>query len=253
MYGGHLRLNTKKEVRTFHKACMKAIVNRESQVVINGTAVSLWKWFRPWSVVPELTTWAPPVGDYGIGVEVEMGFNSREAAQAVAEKVHRWRNITLDFEGGSHPIEATFPPVLYSKFGPNSQASRYLKLLKNAGNDVRRHDPESCVGTHINVSKGGTTINYDKIRSINGMMEGLLRSDKLKYFGREYPYGYGYVRGNNTYVEWKMFNSTTDWKRLRQYVDIAVELVELATTSRRITPALVREALERGFNKHPLS
>lgn len=239
-------------VKKYHKAHIDAIVNRDTNVMVPAGLqhYAVAKWYRPWDVVPALRDWAPPVGEFGIGIEVELGFNTIEDARTVASKVKNWRHITLDFEGGTHPIEATFPPMLYNKFGPRSQACRYLKLVAEL-NGYRRHAEGHCVGTHVNVSKGGHRFSEYNVDDVNDMLQRLTEGEKAKYFGRSRPYGYGNTSGK--FVEWKLFNSTTDWKRLRQYVDVAVELTELCSRDGRVTISDVREALERGFNKHPLS
>ena len=52
----------------------------------------------------------------------------------------------------------------------------------------------------------------------------LTNEQHLKYFGRR-PYGYGHDQV--THIEYKLFNSQLDPKRLRQYIDIAVSLTKL--------------------------
>lgn len=210
------------------------------------------KWTRPWEVVPELRNYRPPAGDFGVGIEVEMGFKSKADAQYIARKIKNWRYITLDFEGGEHPIEATFPPVNYSRFNKNSQAMRYLKILNKEKDRVEEHFLEDSVGTHVNVSSGDVpNISGTKIQNISNILIHLTDEQKYKYFGRR-PYGYGYVMntdGGATYVEWKLFNSTIDVKRLRQYVDVAVALTALGTSDTPINETTVVAALEKGWNK----
>lgn len=226
----------------------KAIVQRETSV--GNTHIG--KWLRPWHVVPEVRNFAAPEGDYGIGVEVEFGFKSHAAAVRVAQHVADWDYIALDYEGGANPIECTFPPVLYSTIA-DSDVVKYTDYLRTSG-ETASHSPDSTIGTHVNVSVGGKSINSARVADVATILRHQLSYDEqVKYFGRR-PYGSGRMGdgiGATTFVEWKLFNSQTDSRRLMQYINIAVELTDLVTTDRRstITLELVRETLERGYNK----
>lgn len=248
---------TRRALARIHARAMQAVLERQSDGLPNGPSV--WKWHRPWHIVPALRDWCAPEGDFGIGIEIELGFASGRAAQDIAEKVQHMRHITLDFEGGSYPIEATFPPTKYSTFGSRSQACRYLKIVEEAGTVVRHH-PDHHVGTHINVSKGGRPepVAVARIQMLNSVLannrygpyaylEGLSTTEQRRYFGR---IPYGYVYNMSRYFEFKLFNSVTDWKVLRRYVDISVELVKLLYSSEDISRDTVLAALERGYNTH---
>lgn len=214
-------------------------------------AVYYGKWTRPWEVVPELRDFRPPEGDYGVGIEIEMGFNSLADSQYIARKVKRWQYITLDYEGGDHPIEATFPPVKYSRFNKSSQSIRYLKLLKANKERVYDHAPDRSVGTHVNVSVGSNPrLDGYRVQAINNVLRDMDYLPRYRYFGR-HPYGYGEVRnfGESAFVEWKLFNSTIEPKRLQQYVDIAVELTALVAAEGIIDMDTVTAAAERGYKK----
>ena len=231
----------RKKVADYHRECIDKIKNRDGYGV--------YKWFRPWDVVPALRNWHAPEGDWGVGIEVELGFPSPAIARDVAHKASGMRNITLDFEGGINPIEATFPPVRYSKYGPRSQASRYLKMVDGLATE---HCPDyGCVGIHVNVSKGrsgGDPImpSYARLTYANDLLRGLSRGLKHKYFGR-IPYGYGFRASHG--IEWKLFNTTTDWRVLRRYVDIAVSLSDLVYSVVPTNRDTVVAALEAGYNK----
>lgn len=216
------------------------------------------KWHRPWTVVPELAEWSAPEGDYGVGVEVELGFFTREAAQAVAARIEPWENITLDFEGGMNPIEATFPPFRFSE-ARDSLPIQYLNILNSEfSGQVVDHSASSMVGTHVNVSKGGQYIPTERISAVSSVLDLMRRGgmtyDRLaRYFGRS-PYGTCYGRGSYRdrsaqFVEFKLFNSQLNPERLLQYINIAVCLVELmCDTNRVITSEEVHVALEKGYN-----
>lgn len=222
---------TLREARTIMRKVKATVVARHG----HGDEVSfLYKWLRPWDVVPALANWRAPEGEYGIGVEVEMGFVSREAASTIADKIKNWKYIAIDYEGGLHPIEATFPPVVLSKFS-RSQAVRYLKLLKEDEHLVAPHDRNSMVGTHINVSSGSTPqFDENRVRSmyaaLNALSDAYDRRSQasvtfcLTYFGRR-PYGSCY--NQEGYIEYKLFNSTTDAKELKKYVAVAVALTKM--------------------------
>ena len=243
-------------VRRYVKAAKEAVVRRDGYLGAEYRSECLYKWYRPWEVVPKLKEFSPPVGDYGIGVEVEMGFISQTAASTIVNLIKNWRWIAVDIEGGSHPIEATFPPVLYSKMSSKSQVFRYLKLLRDNHELVHNHSPSSSVGTHINVSKGGIQFfDEDRVDEVSCIMErfgnypgvrGEARDKCIKYFGRV-PYGGVYDQGG--YLEYKLFNSTTDGKALKRYINIAVALTDLIDSDQEITEESVFAACELGYNK----
>lgn len=213
-----------------------------------------FKWLRPWHVVPELANFRPPEGDFGIGVEVEMGFNSREDASFFVDKLKNWRHVAFDSEGGcwegpgrsSWGVETTFAPFLYSKMSKDRQAFRFLKLLQQNQERVFTHRSSSIVGTHINVSTPNGSPGYDRIRSISMRLGYLNMDQKVKYFNRD-PYDYGFDQGSH--VEWKLFNSVPDPAALRRYINIAVALTALAAGTDTITDMSVLAALESGYNK----
>lgn len=230
---------TLREARIIMRKAKATVVARQGY----GDEVNfLYKWLRPWDVVPALANWRAPEGEYGIGVEVEMGFVSREAASTIADKIKNWKYIAIDYEGGQNPIEATFPPVVLSKFS-RSQAVRYLKLLKENEHLVAPHDRNLMVGTHINVSSGSTPqFDSNRVTDMRGVLWGLANSYDIRtrtavtfcdtYFGRR-PYGSCYNQGG--YIEYKLFNSTTDVKVLKKYVAVAVALTKMIEGDMPIT------------------
>lgn len=253
-FGATCRTITLKQARSFMRVVRKAIVERNMTLYSeeSGGYVPLYKWLRPWYVVPKLSTFAPPPGEFGVGVEVECGFISPAAASLIADKIKNWKYVAIDFEGGEYPIEATFPPFIYSKMcNSRTQALRYIKVLADNARLVAPH--EGPVGFHVNVSKGGAhgrcvTVNEDRLYRINDMLDGLSMRETLKYFNRE-PYGTLYSRGGRRWVEMKLFNSTTDVATARRYIHIAVALADLMYSNRYINEESVRAALESGFNK----
>lgn len=240
----------KKRVRAHVRSLKAAIVNR--QTAVRWAA----KWLRPWDVVPALRNYQAPDGQFAVGVEVEMGFNDRNAVRAVASHIQHWKHITLDNEGGNYPLEVTFPPVVYSKFGRRCQVANYLRYL-NSTDHVNRAELEQSayIGTHVNISKGGNTIPVATMQSRCATMNTVLPNSthslggeiKRRYFGRDIPYGYSVWQGH--YVEFKMFKSSTDFTAMKRYVNIAVALADLLYSDRRINNDSIREALELGYNK----
>jgi hypothetical protein len=240
-----------KAVSAYLKVVKDNIVERRSTAIINGSMEYLSKWYRPWDVVPSLANIRAPEGDYLVGVEVERGFTSREAAQSIVEKIKNWKHIAVDIEGGTTPIEATFPPFLYSKMNSRRQVFRYLKLLRENENLLVQHTNRS-VGMHINVSKGGVTF-HDSYRAgqVSEVIENELGcADYTKYFDRR-PYGFCYVQqtDTNSYIEYKLFNSVTSNRKLRRFINTAVALTDLITGTEYINESSVRAALEIGYNK----
>lgn len=216
--------------------------------------VHLGKIYRPWSIIPALRDFSPPEGDFGVGVEIEYGFTSNEAAKTAMYHVRNWKHVALDREGGMHGVEATFPPILYSKLSKRDKPFRYLDYLAANPEMLSRH--YGAVGTHINIS-ASCRINGNRRESVNEVLSYLSEAQKRKYFNRM-PYGYINSRSENAngngYVEMKLFNSTTCSITLRRYINIAVSLVQLIISGTPITQTSVIEALEAGYNKrsgHP--
>lgn len=238
---------TLKEARNIMRQVKRRMVARDVGY-FDGRA-GLTKWFRPWDVVPELKEFTPPEGDYGIGIEVELGFTSRANVQHIANIIKDWKYIALDEEGGSFPLEVTFPPLLYSKLSSKSQPMRYLKLLKENEARIYRHSPGNLVGTHVNVSKGGVSFaRNSRVGAMHSALSDLSTALEVKYFGRR-PYGYIYVQGGGKHLEFKLFDSTIDTAVLRRYIDISVALTDLIAGTEEITHTSLVAALERGYNK----
>lgn len=241
---------TLSEARMIMQEVRRVAVTRDRYEIGNRR---MSKWLRPWMTVPKIREFVPPAGDFGVGIEIEMGFTSQRSASTIAHKVKNWKYLALDWEGGSDPIEATFAPILYSKFGSRSQPVRYAKILKENTNLIYPHSENMSVGTHVNVSSGTTPIitsnHATRIRDISTIIRNsLTRDQKRKYFGRSAPYGYMYIRGN--FVECKMFNSVPDPAVLRRYVHVAVALVKLGLDSNEeITTENVINVLEQAYNK----
>jgi hypothetical protein len=221
---------SRKDSDRVYKMFKDAILERKMFFSAGGENYNyVTKWVRPWEVPGCGANFTAQPGDFGVGIEVEMGFHTREDAQYIANKVRNWRHVTLDYEGGTYPIEATFPPVSYKKFGPRSQAMRYLSLLQREASRVVRHSTRHQVGTHVNVTKGGINAArgghaHSRVSDVSNMLFHLSSDRKVRYFGR-IPYGYGYIQGHGG-IEWKLFNSTIDPKVLRTYVNIAVALTD---------------------------
>lgn len=237
-------------IKAYVRACKKAIVDREQYAVGDecSDGAGVFKWHRPWDVVPSLAEFKAPDGEYAVGVEVEACFSDR--GKSVASKVQHWKNIAIDFEGDEEMMEVTFPPTLYNKMSSKQQHFRYLKLLAKDSTWLD-HNVEDCdagfVGIHVNVSKGGQTVSYNRVEVLSYRLRELSDSDNLKYFGRQ-PYSYANSYGGN-YVEFKLFNSTTDSKVLRRYIHIAVALADIIYGEQEITTELVRSALSTAYNK----
>ena len=240
---------SKSKVKKYVKACKASILSRDTHLGEEFDYDYVGKWTRPWDVVPSLRNFKPPVGDYGIGVEVEMGFTSLENAQYISKAISNWRHITIDEEGGAYPLEVTFPPFLYSKLSAKSQPCRYLKLLKKESYRVARHYTDAEVGTHVNVSKGGVErFRERRIYTVSDILERLPKRLEHKFFGRT-PYGYGNICGKESVIEWKLFNSVTDYKVLKRYINIAVALTDVVASDVEITKEVVMNALNNGYNK----
>lgn len=262
--GHERRIPTLRECGAILHTARSLLVSRRADPILDA---GLGKWIRPWEAVPALKTFTAPEGDYSVGIEVEFGFRSETSASFIANVIKNWRNITMDSEGGPHGIEVTFPPMLYSKFGPTSAPCRYLKLLEKYRTEhVHLHSPGRCIGTHVNLSYAGYSSGegefYRRLQKVNGYLDtrngymfaayreegetALNIVEQERYFGRE---PYSSLNTQPTHVEFKLFNSVTDWKALRRYVNISVALLELLRSSTPINRETVVDALELGYNK----
>lgn len=238
------------EARAILRDVRKTVVSRDRNDLYRH---GLSKWIRPWEAVPRLANFRVPVGDFGVGLEIERGFVDVEAASTIAKKVQNWHYLALDYEGGHTPIEATFAPILYSKFNSRSQPIRYTKLLQENSQLLVDHpEQSSAVGIHVNVSKGGVSgFNSVRLRALVSLMyHDLTREEKRKYFGRGNPYGWMY--NQEAFIECKMFNSVADPAAVYRYVDVAVALVDLVTKEEEpLSLSNVRRVLEEAYNKRP--
>lgn len=250
-----------KQTALILRKAREAILSRDELIM---DRLNIYKWYRPWVVVPKLANFQVPEGDYSIGIEVEYGFQSLEAAKKIANVIKNWRYITIDNEGGLHGMEVTFAPTLLSKINSKMQAFRYLRLLNWYDECVRDHRAGEMIGTHVNVSYMGydrdyEDDNYERLKSINSVFD--TRHDYLydefdnqmltfdqqeKYFGRVPYEGLNF---QETHIEFKCFNSVKDWKKLRKYINIAVALTDLYRSNEEISYDTVVAALERGYNK----
>lgn len=205
------------------------------------------KFLRPWTVVPHLANFQVPDGDFGVGIEVEYGFRTLEDFQFIADKIKDWKYITLDMEGGRIPLEVTFPPTLYSKWGHNSQAMRYLHLLKK---EVARTEHRgNSVGTHVNISAGGRHLDSyrHRVDDVNSFLRTMGLELCRRYFNRV-PYGYLYIQAHG--IEYKLFNSEPEPKQLIKYVEVAISIHRLLLADDvPVTAASVRLACEAGYLK----
>jgi len=183
----------------------------------------LGKIARPWDVVPRLRDFRAPEGDYSVGLEVEYGFSSVASARETISFVANWKNVCIDREGGTFGVETTFPPMLFSKITNKQPVFRYLRHLKEKEGRLASH--LGRVGTHVNVGSWQGGFSDWLLGALSSALSYRLSDeDKRKYFGRM-PYGYLYQRGS--YVEYKLFNSTTDITAVRRYINIAVSLTKL--------------------------
>lgn len=251
---------TKASVCKYVAACKAAILRRDTsdydEEFSSDFAIS--KWFRPWEIVPKLREFSAPEGDYGIGVEVEVGCDRLEVAQQLVGEVKNWRNIAVDEEGaGPYGTEFTFPPFLYSKMSNKSQPFRFMKVLSKYEDTEYEEDTyglssgvyiTSNCGVHVNVSKGGVSndVSAHRLYELRRIIYSLYNPQHIKYFNR-YPYGVAY--NSRTHVEFKLFRATFDPKALRRYVNIAVALTDLLLSEEDVNIDTVLNALELGYNK----
>lgn len=255
-YKNFRRAATPADSANIMRAVKDAIVSRRGSVYVDGETFGVTKFYRPWDVVPELKNFTAPVGDFSIGIEVECGFNTITAARNLCRTIRNWRNIAIDAEGGTNGIETTFPPMLYSKLNMQSPCLKYIKLLETADRYV--HNPENYVGIHVNVGWNGignwTDAHLARQSELNTIIRGrgygsthpaLSDEVHVKYFGR---CNHGCMYLQSRHLEFKLFDTVTDPKVVRRYIDTAVSLAALfKDESTPITAETVLAALERGY------
>lgn len=251
--------STRKFLRAFHED----IRMRNDNAWHNKSGVEIYKFLRPWDVVEKLASFEPPVGDYGIGVEVECGFNAIEYSREARAFVSRWHNVAVDTEGSYYGTETTFKPILLSKLSSKSQCMRYVAKLGEMQQECKLNIGEYD-GTHVNVSIGGVNDNFIDEGEVEDVMGYLTSAQNLKYFGRTSPYGYAFGRwtaNSKPFVEWKLFRTTTDPEVLRRYIHTAVALTELFRSTYTGVPSyegdtydvsrdMLIETLEKTYNKY---
>lgn len=244
---------TLQQAADYLRRAKQAIISRTYRLEGGGTVST--KWYRPWDIVPALANWRPPQGDYGVGVEIEMGFRSDAHAARIAEQCKNWRYVTADREGGSTPIEMTFPPVKYSSLNLKRSAMfRYLDLLTANREIVVQHSPASMVGTHINVSTPNDNRHVaERMSTLGGyFITNMSGAEQQRYFGRR-PYGQIYRHTNNgngaTFYELKLFNSTIDKTKLAEYINIGISILQLAESPLALNHTNIIAALQRGKDK----
>lgn len=237
----------KKAVAATLKQIKDDICDYQANSVLRDGTVYLQKFTRPWDIIPSLRNFHVPAGDFSVGVEVEYGFTTSTNAGMAITFVRNWKHVAIDREGGMYGVETTFAPVLYSKLHSRSQVFRYIKFLNENRQCLVNHS--RMVGTHINIGCG-RDINRETVTNVNNILRVLSDRNKNKFFGR-IPYGYGFIQGSSgrQWIEWKLFNSTTDVKAVKRYINIAVALTKLIrdVEPTRINEAAVLAALEAGY------
>jgi hypothetical protein len=210
---------SKRAVANFNRVFKEAVASTSSNCIICPATCApreqYTKDWRPWNTLDEYK-FNLKGGEYTVGVEIEMGMADGAERLRLVKAINKWKHITVDGEGGIYGIEVTFPPILLSKLNNKHKMFKYLDILKEY--NIVKHDQWAHVGTHVNVGANGITANA--LNALNATLRTLDNNTKLKYFGREDPYGYGYY--NRKYIEYKLFNSTTDKRKLKQYIKVAV-------------------------------
>lgn len=235
------------------------------------------KWHRPWELYrseEELPNRLKLSRDkVWVGVEIEIGARSVSAMHGIRQYLlNNFEFVTADREGGSYPIEATFPPCEMGKLlAKNSYISRYYTDVLTT-NQVVNHTSNAMVGTHFNISTPHTRRSSHGADVLaansNTLIEQLLAESHTatpsgnarhnaagtlvhKLFGR-YPYGVAYSRGK--FVEYKLFNSTRNPEHFAWYARVMKALIKGAD-ERRFTSADTASrmaALRRLAAKSPL-
>lgn len=200
------------------------IVRRIKRRITTGQFIG--KWLRPWEIINPASRL--PCDKVWVGFEYETGYDRKDDFLASLRWVDKkFRNACYDCEGtGCYPVEYTFFPVeldhLEFKSGPAAMIykSRELRPV--------HHEPNRCVGTHVNIStptsrNGFNALRNHAIQYVCGMLSS---SERKILFGRASVYGNGYPNWMDKYWEFKFFNTTYDMRVwlgyclvVRKYVD----------------------------------
>lgn len=230
----------------------------------NNIKGEYYKGLRPWEMLDFRARF--PRADVMVGVEVECGFTSaRKLTAAYRHLMDKCAYATADTEGyGEYPLEATFPPVPAELL--LSEGCQLLGFYdKVLSKEDELWSKGSMIGTHFNVSfpelVGIKTSAYNKMpdrcdavshvclnecnedreyccEDCDGdyddwcagtdSSERLSTRQQVALFGRM-PYGGVYLNSaaNSSWIEMKLFNSTTNIDKLRWYKEVALTITHL--------------------------
>lgn len=187
---------------------------------------------RPYYLVPSVTGNLDPNDDW-IGWEIECGWADQKNYDMAVDYIWNEQNhVTIDIEGAGLPTEITWSPENgRTMYTGDAQVHRFLDWVSSSGVQPAIWSEHSGVGTHCNIStklwREANEDTHTRVRSyVNAMLMALSPEHKLELFGRRQPYGYGYVQygGPNSWVEFKLFNSTLDREQFDGYVRVAERL-----------------------------
>lgn len=194
-------------------------------VVTNGFFYN--KALRPWEVDDTLLSNLDRNQSW-IGWEFETGYVSAAArSEVVAHLWDNFSNTAFDSEGeGAAFGEYTFAPEEYSKYEAGTdQATVFMEYL-SYNRRLCNCTSSTMIGTHVNFSIPGAD-NYITISAVlNHSLHYLSNAERASLFGRGQLYAGFFDQGN--YVEGKLFRTTYNIERFKQYRAVGMRIVKLA-------------------------
>lgn len=176
------------------------------------------------------------------GFEFETGYDSEEdRSRAVAHAWDNYDNVVFDAEGEGYESEITFAPAARSSFedgtAPAYQFMQYLGQMSGT------HDSGYAeVGTHWNFSHPCFRNTGDAQNNV-GFVARVLNATLAKaseaglwdeFFGRSYLYGGFFARSG--YIEGKLFRTTYDFGRFKQYLKVVKAMDKIACMAVELRP-----------------
>jgi hypothetical protein len=224
----------KSVAKTILKECLDAALERRQGNKAN----------RPWFLVDVTKNLDPTQAWYGW--EFEGGYATEEDYKRVIKYFwSRFPYSAIDIEGhGHYSAELTFSPC--NEADLDDESFGLMKLTKFINRNkigTTQWGIGSMVGTHVNISTPAyRALSQEQAYIVASRLGDMLNSgltydEKIEFFGRQ-PYGYAFPQRTSDgkqWIEFKVFNSTTDLDELRKYARTAKRIAfimdQLAQTS----------------------
>ena len=189
---------------------------------------------RPWQIVDfkkKLDNEQP-----WIGFEFETGFDDKEEYQQFIHWLWKQDYVAIDREGsGNYPVECAFPPQTLADVEQNGhllqRAVEFIneKQLTAAGNCTTFTKRD--IGIHAGISSAkframGVYAKSAVIERMAAVLNSLNHDERMELYGRTALH-WGTASNRSTYVELKMFKSTTNVEQIKGYIKVVKKCIEM--------------------------